>query len=155
MRSLLTSVVVTLALTLCSVCARAEQVRALPTKVEAVLLIRTALVRLNDANQTANYHILRDLSAPAFRDRFSIEDLQKLFSGFREKNINFALALKQDPLIRSAHYMKIQDLMRFKGQVAIGNVTGNFDMTFQFSGGDWKLYGLDLQFERAARAGNA
>lgn len=120
------------------------------SRSEAVALVRTTFMRLNDANQTAKYEILRDLSAPAFQHRFKISDLNRLFAGFREKRIDLSNALTTDPDVKSAQYLPSQDLLKLTGQLATGAVLSRFQLTFQLSDGHWKLYGIALDFDRAS-----
>ena len=63
--------------------------------VEQVLyLIRSTLLTLNDANNSGNYSVLRDLSAPNFQARYSAADLAVIFTDLRSRNFNlFAAAL--------------------------------------------------------------
>ena len=48
----------------------AQAMAALPVSLEqALYLIRSTLLRLNDANRSGNYTVLRDLAAPDFQAR--------------------------------------------------------------------------------------
>ena len=40
----------------------------MPDAEKIVLLLRTTLITLNDALQTGNFTVLRDMGAPGFRD---------------------------------------------------------------------------------------
>jgi len=47
-----------------------------PVSIEqALYLIRSALMTLNDANRTGNYTVLRDLAAPGFQERNTAANL--------------------------------------------------------------------------------
>ncbi|XUJ36695.1 hypothetical protein ACQ5SK_19580 [Bradyrhizobium japonicum] len=54
---------------------------SLPVSLEqALYLIRSTLLSLNDANRTGNYTVLRDLAAPDFQARNAAADLGLNFS---------------------------------------------------------------------------
>ena len=53
-----------------------QQQPAMPVSTEqALYLIRSTLLTLNDANQSGNYTVLRDLAAPDFQARNTAADL--------------------------------------------------------------------------------
>ena len=81
--------------------AGAPQQPALPVSLEqALYLIRSTLLSLNDANRTGNYTVLRDLAAPDFQAANTAADLALNFTDLRRRNI--ALAVQGTPLIASA-----------------------------------------------------
>lgn len=61
---------------------------------QALYLVRSALITLNDANRSGNYTVLRDLAAPGFQARNSAADLAQSFSDLRSRKFDlFAAAL--------------------------------------------------------------
>jgi hypothetical protein len=55
---------------------------------QALYLIRSTLLTLNDANQSGNYTVLRDLAAPDFQARNTAADLSQIFSDLRRRNVD-------------------------------------------------------------------
>jgi hypothetical protein len=61
-----------------------QQQASLPVSTEqALFLIRSTLLTLNDANRSGNYTVLRDLAAPDFQARNTAADLSQSFSDLR------------------------------------------------------------------------
>lgn len=54
----------------------------MPNERQMMVLIRTTLLTFNDAVQTGNYTVLRDMAAPGFREANSAARLSKLFEPF-------------------------------------------------------------------------
>ena len=62
---------------------------SLPVTLEqALFLIRSTLLTLNDANRTGNYTVLRDLAAPDFQARNTAADLGLNFLDLRRRNFD-------------------------------------------------------------------
>ena len=51
----------------------------------AQLLIKNALISVNQGNLTGNYTVLRDLASPGFRERNSASDLGSIFANLRKQ----------------------------------------------------------------------
>src|SRR5690349_8321480 len=68
---------------------QAQQQPAMPVTTEqALYLIRSTLLTLNDANRSGNYTVLRDLAAPDFQARNTAADLSQSFSDLRRRNFD-------------------------------------------------------------------
>src|SRR3954452_1029282 len=69
--------------------------KLMPVSIEqAIYLIRSTLLTLNDANRTGNYTVLRDLAAPSFQTRNSAADLGVIFADLRRRRFDlFSVAL--------------------------------------------------------------
>src|SRR4051812_23617793 len=61
-----------------------------PDAEKIVLLLRTTLVTLNDAIQTGNFTVLRDVGAPGFRDGNSAARLSQSFSDLASKGVDLS-----------------------------------------------------------------
>src|SRR5947209_1738908 len=61
---------------------------------QALYLIRSALLTVNDANRSGNYSVLRDLAAPDFQAKNTAADLAQSFYDLRHRNFDlFSVAL--------------------------------------------------------------
>jgi hypothetical protein len=68
----------------------AAQQQTMPVSTEqALYLVRSTLLTLNDANLSGNYSVLRDLAAPDFQARNTAADLAQTFSDLRRRNSIF------------------------------------------------------------------
>src|SRR5262249_39590129 len=67
----------------------AAQQQTMPVSIEqALYLVRSTLLTLNDANLSGNYTVLRDLAAPDFQARNTAADLGQTFSDLRRRNFD-------------------------------------------------------------------
>ena len=67
--------------------ARAES--TVPSATLQEILIKTALLTLNDANLTGNYTVLHAKLAKVFRDQITPDGLQKGFKPFADQKVDF------------------------------------------------------------------
>ncbi len=123
----------------------------MPKRLEATALIRSTLVTLNDANLTANYAVLRSLSAPDFQARFSSEYLASFFQGMRGKGIDLSTALLQEPVIERARFHTGQKVLQVGGTLDMTPVPLRFIFSYQSIDGRWRIYGLALDFDGEAQ----
>ena len=77
---------------------------------QALYLIRSTLLTLNDANRTGNYTVLRDLASPDFQARNTAADLSLSFADLRRRNFDmFSVALAAPQLSLAARARPQQD----------------------------------------------
>jgi hypothetical protein len=109
---------------------------------QALYLIRSTLLTLNDANRTGNYTVLRDLAAPDFQAKNSAAELAQIFSDLRRRNFDlFAVALAAPQLV-SAPALDDNKMLRLTGFFPTRPMQINFDLLFQNVGGQWRLFGI-------------
>ncbi len=124
-------------------------------RAEAVALVRATLLRLNDANLTADYKLLRATGAPDFQARFSEAELSALFSSMRAKGIDLTRFAALEPAIEAARYHTGQNVLQISGTLNAGSVETRFVFSYQNLDNGWKLYGLNLDFVPAATLAGA
>ncbi len=117
----------------------------LPVSLEqALYLIRSTLLTLNDANRTGNYTVLRDLSAPDFQARNTAADLALSFADLRRRNFDmFSVALAA-PQLSSPPALDGNGMLRLTGSFPTRPLQINFDLLFQNAGGQWRLFGISV-----------
>lgn len=121
-------------------------------KSDAIALVRTTFVRLNDANLTADYAMLRATAAPDFQARFSERELKNLFSGMRAKRIDLTRLAALDPIIETARFHTGQHILQLIGYVDTSPIRTRFGFSFESFDGVWRLYGMTLDFEAKPHA---
>jgi len=121
-----------------------------PVSVEqALYLIRSILLTLNDANKSGNYTVLRDLAAPGFQEKNSAADLAVIFTDLRRRNFDlFAVALAA-PQLTATPVRDEKGMLRLTGFFATRPQQINFDLLFQDIGGQWRLFGIAVQTPEA------
>lgn len=116
---------------------------------QALYLIRSALLTLNDANRAGNYTVLRDLAAPDFQARNSAADLAATFASLRARGFDlFAVALIA-PRLSSPPALDAKKMLRLAGTFPTRPLQIEFNLLFQNVGGKWRLYDIAVATPRA------
>ena len=118
----------------------------MPNAERIVVLIRTTLLTLNDALQTGNFTVLRDVSAPAFRDANSAARLGALFGNLAERGIDLSAVAILAPQLGQAPAIDPQTgMLQIKGTFPGQPVRIDFHLIFQPVEVRWRLFGLSVQ----------
>jgi hypothetical protein len=119
-----------------------------------ITLVRTTLVALHQANATGNYTVLRDLSAPGFRDKNSAADLAVIFAPIRDSKIDLSVVVLLDPhLTRTT--LNDQKMLVIVGSLETKPVPVNFQLIFQPVQNVWRIFGIAVAPVQQAGASNA
>ncbi|SCB49218.1 hypothetical protein GA0061098_1013187 [Bradyrhizobium shewense] len=124
---------------------------ALPVTLEqALYLIRSTLLTLNDANRTGNYTVLRDLAAPDFQARNTAADLALNFLDLRRRNFDLYGAALLAPQFSDAPALDQRGMLRLAGYIPTRPQQIQFDLTFQTVAGQWRLIAIAIATPEAA-----
>jgi hypothetical protein len=110
--------------------------------VKLNLLIRNTLIALNQANQSGNYSVLRDLGSPAFQRFNSAAALAEKFSALRKAKVDltpifyFHPQLTKQPALQDGRFLRLIGHMPTKPQQI------NFDLAYQNVDGQWLLVAI-------------
>jgi hypothetical protein len=128
----------------------------MPDKGKIVLLIRTALLTLNDALQSGNYTVLRDVAAPAFREANSAARLARIFSTLAESRIDLTLVAVMAPQLTAPPTIDPNTrMLHLKGYFPGQPVQLNFQLLYQPVAGRWRLFGLSVNPATSNQAASA
>src|SRR5262249_7682677 len=116
---------------------------------QAVYLVRSTLMMLNDANRSGNYTVLRDLAAPDFQARNSAADLAQSFADLRRRNFDLFAAALLPPQFTSGPAVDANGRLRLIGFFATSPQRINFDLTFQSVAGQWRLLAIGVATPQA------
>lgn len=117
----------------------------MPDAEKIVLLIRTALLTLNDAVQTGNFTVLRDVGAPGFREANSAARLTQTFSSLMSQHVDLSgIAITAPQLAEAPVIDPKNNLLRIKGWFPSGPLQINFALWFQPVAGRWRLFGISV-----------
>jgi hypothetical protein len=64
-----------------------------------VILVKNALLAVNQGNLTGNYTVLRDLASPGFREKNSAADLGAIFKNIRQQKIDLSPIVTLEPVL--------------------------------------------------------
>jgi hypothetical protein len=111
---------------------------------QAVYLVRSTLMMLNDANRSGNYSVLRDLAAPDFQARNSAADLTQDFADLRRRNFDLFAAALLAPQFTDGPALDASGRLRLTGFFPTSPLRISFDLTFQSVGGQWRLLAVSV-----------
>jgi hypothetical protein len=131
-----------------------QQQPALPVSTEqALYLIRSTLLSLNDANRSGNYTVLRDLAAPDFQARNTAADLSQSFSDLRRRNFDLYGAALLSPQLTAVPALDQRGFLHLAGYFPTRPQQINFDLLFQNVANQWRLFGIAINTPEAPTAG--
>src|SRR5262245_33734977 len=123
----------------------AAQQQTMPVSIEqALYLVRSTLLTLNDANLSGNYTVLRDLAAPDFQARNTAADLGQTFSDLRRRDFDLYGAALLAPQLTTVPALDQSGLLHLVGHIPTRPPPIDFDLVFQVVDKQWRLYGLSL-----------
>lgn len=129
------------------------QQQPMPVSIEqALYLIRSTLLTLNDANRSGNYTVLRDLAAPDFQARNTAADLAQSFSDLRRRSFDLYGAALLAPQLTAVPAVDEKGMLRLSGYIPTRPLQINFDLLFQAVAAQWRLYGISIATPEAAAA---
>jgi hypothetical protein len=124
---------------------------AIPSSVAQLILIRDALTAFNHANLTGNYSVLQALGSQNFRTANPTVKLTKLFAPFRTNFINISPTLFLNPALARQPFIE-NGRLRLIGTFPSKPMAVNFDLLFEQSDLQWKLFGLSVSLVPASQA---
>jgi hypothetical protein len=114
-----------------------------------LILIRTTLLALDQANKTGNYTVLRDLGSPEFQVN-SAAQLAEIFAKQRKDNVDLSGVAVIDPQLTLMPQIETNGLMHMAGFFPSVPTQLNFELMYAPVSGHWKLFGISVQFGQAA-----
>ena len=130
----------------------AQAANTIPDAATLVILIRDAVMALNQANLTGNYAVLRDSAAQGFRDANSIDQLTAAFAKLRARDLDLAPVAVIDAQLFRPPAIDPQGFLRLTGFFPSRPEQVNFDLAYQFGNGRWQLFGIGLNTTRDSAA---
>jgi hypothetical protein len=116
-----------------------------------LILIRTTLLALDQANKTGNYTVLRDLGAPEFQVN-SAARLAEIFAQQRRDNVDLSGVAVIDPQLTLLPQIEGNGMMHMAGFFPSVPTQVNFELAYTPVNGRWRLFGLSVSFGQAAPA---
>jgi hypothetical protein len=116
-----------------------------------LILIRTSLLALDQANKTGNYTVLRDLGAPAFQTNTAAR-LGEIFAKQRSDNLDLSGVAAIDPQLTVMPQIEANGMLRMAGLFPSVPSQVNFELAFAPVNGQWRLFGISVSIGQAAPA---
>ncbi len=128
-----------------------QQQLQIPSGEAMLIMIRSSLSALSQANLTNNYSVLNSLGSDNFRAANSPVKLSETFAAFRANNIDLAPVLLINPQLSNPPQI-VDGRLRLLGAFPSQPMQVNFDLTYEPSQQGWKLYGLAVNLSRTPAA---
>nr|WP_249165353.1 hypothetical protein [Bradyrhizobium sp. AUGA SZCCT0431] len=116
-----------------------------------LILIRSTLLALDQANKTGNYTVLRDIGAPGFQSN-SAARLGEIFAKLRNDNLDLSGVAVIDPQLNLLPQIEANGLLHMAGFFPSVPSQVNFDLSFAPVNGQWRLFGISVGVGSSAPA---
>ena len=117
---------------------------AMPDDVRLILMIRNAVVALNQANITGNYTVLREMGTANFQMSNTSARLAEVFATLRSRKLDLSPVMAFNPKLTSAPAFQEGQVLRLTGYFPTAPEQVQFDLAFQRAGEQWLLAGISL-----------
>jgi hypothetical protein len=116
-----------------------------------LILIRSSLLALDQANKTGNYTVLRDIGAPGFQSNTAAR-LGEIFAKLRNDNLDLSGVAVIDPQLNLLPQIEPNGLMHMAGFFPSVPSQVNFDLSFAPVNGQWRLFGISVSIGQSGPA---
>lgn len=115
-----------------------------------LMLIRSSLLALDQANKTGNYTVLRDLGSPGFHAANTAARLSEIFAQQRNEKLDLSGVAVIDPQLTVLPEIQANGMMHMAGFFPSMPSQVNFELIFAPVDGQWRLFGLGVNLGQAA-----
>jgi len=125
-----------------------------PAKIDrngVLILIRSTMLALDQANKTGNYTVFRELGAPGFQSNTDAK-LAELFANQRRDNLDFSGVAVLDPQLTLLPEIDANGMMRMAGFFPSVPLQVNFDLLYAPVNGQWRLFGISVNVGQSGPA---
>lgn len=116
----------------------------LPDELTRARLIWTTMVAVQQANESGNYSVLRDIAAPQFQLVNDPSKLTEVFAGIRATHIDLSDTLLLAPTYSALPAIDNRGMLHLEGGFGLRPTAALFNLTFQWVSNRWKLFGISL-----------
>lgn len=129
------------------------QAAAKPANIDrngVLMLVRSALLALDQANKTGNYTVLRDLGAPGFQASNTAARLSEIFAHHRDDRLDLSGVAVIDPQLTILPQIEQSGMMHMAGFFPSVPSQVNFELLFAPVDGQWRLFGISVNVGQSA-----
>ena len=113
-----------------------------------LILIRSSLLALDQANKTGNYTVLRDLGAPQFQVNTAAK-LAEVFVKERQQSLDLSGVAVLDPQLTLLPQIESNGMMRLGGFFPSVPNQLNFELMYAPVNREWKLFGISISVSQS------
>jgi hypothetical protein len=132
--------------------ARAEQAAPKPANIDrngVLMLVRSSLLALDQANKTGNYTVLRDLGSPGFQAGNNAARLGDIFAKLRNDKIDLTGVAVIDPQLSLLPQIEANGMMHMAGFFPSVSSQVNFELIYEAIDSQWRLFGISVSIGQA------
>mgnify|MGYP001230999978 CR=1 FL=1 len=124
-----------------------EQPRqAVPANIDrngVLILVKSALIALDQANRTGNYTVLRDLGSPSFQANTAAK-LGDIFAPQRERGVDLGGVIVLDPQLTLLPQIEPNGMLHIAGFFPSVPTQVYFEALWEPVDREWRLFGLSV-----------
>jgi hypothetical protein len=135
--------------------AGAQQQASKPAQIDrndVLILTKSALLALDQANKTGNYSVLRDLAAPGFAAVNNPARLAEIFAGLRHDKADLSGVIVLDPQLTVMPEITDKGMLHFAGFFPSAPTQIKFELLFAPVDGQWRLFGVSANLAASTPA---
>lgn len=121
--------------------------QTVPDSIVQEVLIKTAILTLNDANLTGNYTVLHARASKPVRDQNTPEKLKQIFKSFVDQRIDMAIIAAKKPIVTKEAEIDKRGALLLRGYFDIEPARVTYTLDFIQSEGKWKVLGLGVNVQ--------
>jgi hypothetical protein len=114
-----------------------------------LILVRSTLLALDQANKTGNYTVLRDLGSPGFQTNTDAK-LAEIFASQRSQGIDLNGVAVLEPQLTLLPQIETNGMLHMAGFFPSVPMQVNFELLFAPAQGQWKVFGLSVNLSNGS-----
>jgi hypothetical protein len=131
--------------------APAPQQSQIPAAAGLIVLIKSSMIALNQANLTGNYQVLYALGSDTLRQTTNPQNLALSFAPFRQRGVDLSPVIYLNPQLARTPTIE-QGRLHIVGSFPTSPLQITFDFWFEPSQGQWKFVQLNTNLVPVAQA---
>lgn len=133
----------------------ARPAMSMPATADIDRMVWATMVTVQGAITSGNYSVLRDNAAPAFQAANDTARLTVIFSRLRADGIDLTRTLLVTPVFRAPPRLIRPDLLQVQGSFPLRPTALDFEMLYQWTEGEWRMFGVAISTGRLPTASGA
>lgn len=115
-----------------------------------LMLVRSTLLALDQANKTGNYTVLRDIGAPGFQASNTAARLTEIFAKLRNDKLDLSGVAVLDPQFSLLPQIEPNGMMHMTGFFPSVPSQVDFELLFAAVDSRWRLFGISVNVNQSA-----
>ncbi|KAA3628952.1 MAG: hypothetical protein DWQ08_07095 [Proteobacteria bacterium] len=112
---------------------------------QAQSMVMRTTTRFADAVKAKDFTDFYENAAATFRERYSLEEFTRLFSGFIEKNVDLTVLAQLQPRLTAEPALLADGLLQLQGYFPTRPARAYFAYQYTYGIGGWTLTGIDFK----------